>query len=140
MPSIAPLLFATTFLVASNSTTTAFTTTNPVQIAACSTEPEFSKIAEGDESFDEIIGTRLRIKFLNVGSAPLSTITFSVQDDSGSSNQIVDSGTFSPGVAIDHTFESSLLDGGNLHCSVSMATFANGDTFVAPTAAEAGKR
>jgi hypothetical protein len=72
----------------------------------------------------------VRLKFTNTGVVPATVVKFVVSDDRAT-RVIVDKGTFSPGVQIDHNFVTG--DGQdvrpNVTCTVAEVDFADGSSW-----------
>jgi hypothetical protein len=133
---IAPLAMAAV-LVSGGDATDAYTGFGPVAIATCSLKAEwtYNQVGGGDAAqFQaQYEGENLTIDFSNATSRVISSVTFAVTDG-GKTERIVDRGKFSPGVAIDHSFESRLTDEDNTQCHVSYVAFADGSSWT-PTVA-----
>ena len=110
--------------------TLALALTNPVQISNCSVQTEVASTSSGDSPTYETIGTLLKIRFVNNGSTPVSSVAFNVSED-GKTSTIVDRGTFSPGVEISHTFREGMY-GYDASCKVASVLFADGSAWMAP--------
>jgi hypothetical protein len=65
-------------------------------------------------------GYDLHVRFTDGGNQPIKRIVFALSDGTA----VVDAGTFSPRVMIDHTFDLMLNNADA--CSVGSATFADG--------------
>lgn len=127
-PTAALLLAAT---LGPNTSQTAYASMSPVRIAACSVEPEYRLDNTDGVPTSTILGTQLEIRFVNTASKPLSSVTFGVSEGSGATMQIVDAGTFAPGVSIDHTFRVPTLYADQANCTTNTAAFADGSNWTA---------
>ncbi len=110
--------------------TLALALTNPVQISTCSVNTEVAESSSGDAPTYQVFGTLLNIRFVNNGPTPISSVAFDVSED-GKKTTIVDRGTFSPGVAIAHTFRGEMY-GDEASCNVASVLFADGSAWMAP--------
>ena len=65
----------------------------------------------------------LRVRFSDATTEPISRVTFTLDDGT----KVIDAGTFSPGIAIDHALD---LNGTNAtSCTVTAVQFADGATW-----------
>jgi hypothetical protein len=106
--------------------TLALTMTNPINIATCTVDPVVMQTS-GDATFQEIIATQIHLSFTNLGSKPISSVAFAVDED-GTTSTIVERGTFSPGIAIERYWrgDRSLQA---VACSVNSVLFADGTSW-----------
>ncbi|HTJ27513.1 MAG TPA: hypothetical protein VMA36_15235 [Candidatus Limnocylindria bacterium] len=65
-------------------------------------------------------GYDLHVRFVNSGNQPIRRIVFALHDGA----DVVDAGTFSPGVTVDQMLPMKSEDGGA--CRISSVTFADG--------------
>jgi hypothetical protein len=121
---LAAMLLASSIILAPTDTQTAYVRSWPVQIASCSVDGEY-QVYGGDVVQRNLIGTQLDINFTNQTAMPISSVTFVVSDGSHQS-EIVDNGTFSPGVSVAHTFESPFSGLASVTCEPSTVAFADG--------------
>jgi hypothetical protein len=139
---MAPFLLAAALGLDSNQSNTAYTGVNPIRIASCSLDPVFSYQSDGDGDVISTnqIGTDLDVNFTNIAEKPISSVTFAIGNGGGSTNRVVDAGTFSPGVTITHALPLSYLDSGTATCSVNSVAFSDGSTWMQPAVgADSGK-
>ncbi|HEX8806966.1 MAG TPA: hypothetical protein VF741_08450 [Candidatus Aquilonibacter sp.] len=106
--------------------TLALTMTNPINIATCAVDPVVVQTS-GDVTRQEIIGTQIHITFVNRGSKAISSVAFAVDED-GTTNTILDRGTFSPGIAVSHYWRGDRTLQ-NVSCSVNEVLFADGTSW-----------
>jgi hypothetical protein len=123
-----PLALVAAMLTAPSNQTTAYTST-PVQITKCSLTEEFIPTMDGDVPSQEGAGSELTIHFNNVTPMPVSSVTFNV-NIGGQTQTLVDSGTFTQGVPISHTFYESEAEGDDANCHVVSVQFKNGSTWM----------
>jgi hypothetical protein len=108
---------------------TAYSGTQPVQVASCDLMPG---PVTGDYYFSGMHlpgGAAIRVSFVNRASQPIASVNFAVSDGT-LTQQIVDTGTFSRGVTIDHTF-TAVAFSGPVNCAVRSVAFADGSTWQA---------
>jgi hypothetical protein len=127
VPFIAPLTLAATLALDSNPST-AYVGTNPIRIAKCSVDPEYNNTFIGDDSIQQIVGSQINVRFVNNAPKAAASVTFAINDGSDST-QIIDTGTFAPGVTIAHSFASAFNDAGDVQCNVTSVAFADGSTW-----------
>ncbi|HTZ56272.1 MAG TPA: hypothetical protein VMB20_14560 [Candidatus Acidoferrum sp.] len=123
------LLSATVAVVAP--TQSAYTSTDPIQIASCSVaETPAVVLPWGGQATSG--SPEAQISFVNTDSRPVSSVVFAVSDGRGTS-QIVDKGTFSNGIEINHRFLTPEFAYalGDLTCKVQSVAFADGSTWQA---------
>jgi hypothetical protein len=109
---------------------TAYTATAPVSVASCALNftpniPQpFGASTPGTES--------LSISFVNQDSKSISSVAFNVSDGNTTS-RIVDKGTFSNGVQINHEYAAPQFgaDVSDVTCSIQSVAFADGSTWQA---------
>jgi hypothetical protein len=137
MLSIATLAMAVT-VAANTNAAIGYTGANPVLIAACSLEPEVTYYDSGNEHLylPEVVGESLKIRFSNATNKQISSVTFSVSDGNDQAEQVVDTGEFSPGITIAHSFQASVRDEKNLQCNVSSVAFSDGSNWMRPAATD----
>jgi hypothetical protein len=106
---------------------TAYTSQNPINVAACNVEPTnaVSPFGQSIPSF----GT-LTISFQNTNDQAVKSVAFKVSDGAMTQN-IVEDGTFSTNVTIDKSIESPAFasDNGAVNCSVQAVAFADGSVW-----------
>jgi hypothetical protein len=115
MLPIAPLVLAAT---------TAYSGTDSIRVANCSIQPLYEQQFFGDVPQEQILGNQLKISFINNAAATASSVTFDVSDDSGALSEIVERGTFSPGVTIVKMHDASFGTSGSVTCNVKAVTFS----------------
>ena len=127
---IVPLALSAAFSMAP--TQSAYTGIEPVRVASCALEPATPAI---DLAYSPAVASGAAstvISFVNEAPATIASVTFDVSDGRTTS-QIVDKGTFSSGVAIDHSFITpefgNALSG--LNCSVKSVAFTDGSLWQA---------
>ena len=98
-------------------------TSNPVQVTTCSLDELFIPVTTGDFPTQQAAGSQLHIRFTNVSTAPLSSVTFDVAVN-GTERTIVDTGTFSQGASISHYFPQTDIEGGDATCKVRDYSFS----------------
>ncbi|HTX56861.1 MAG TPA: hypothetical protein VMD47_07135 [Candidatus Acidoferrales bacterium] len=127
---IASLLLSAA-LDAAAPTQSAYLSTSPVQVAACSIDetpavdlPFGSGLPESDP--------QTAISFVNTDQRPISSVVFEVSDGTHTS-RIVDKGTFSTGIAINHSYATPEFGYalGGVNCKVQAVAFADGSTWQA---------
>ncbi|MGC2130112.1 MAG: hypothetical protein WA629_08450 [Candidatus Aquilonibacter sp.] len=127
---IVPLALSAAFSMAP--TQSAYTGIEPVRVASCALEPAAPAI---DLPYSPAVASGAAstvISFVNEAPATVASVTFDVSDGRTTS-QIVDKGTFSSGVAIDHRFITPEF-GNNLSglsCSVKSVAFTDGSLWQA---------
>ena len=93
----------------------------PVQLEACEILQPIVAPQTGDlGGLDTIRGSQLRIRFTDTASQPIQKIVFSL--NGGTS--VTDTGTFSPGVPIDHRIDIDVKDA--TACAVESVTLVDG--------------
>jgi hypothetical protein len=97
----------------------------PIRITSCSNNPSYAYRGGPDANQRTLIARYLNIKFINVTQVPITAVAFTVKDGS-STKTIVESGIFSPGVTISHTYYSPFWNNNNVVCSVSAIDFNDG--------------
>ena len=127
---IAALALAAT--VAAAPVQTAYTGSEPVRVASCSLTPAAPAIPMPYGPFSTPTGASTAISFVNQAPATVSAVTF-VVSDGRTTSQIVDKGTFSSGIAIDHSFITPEFqnDVSNVTCSVKSVAFTDGSLWQA---------
>jgi hypothetical protein len=108
--------------------TTAYTSNSPIQVASCdvSTSPATAGIA-GFSNIQVPTGTSFSISFVNHAPVVAKSITFDVNG-----TPVVDAGTFSSGVTINHQFvDPGLVGQSDATCSVQSIAFADGSVWQA---------
>ena len=92
--------------------------TPPVQLATCKVSTPTT--LQGDNGPTTVGGYAVQVRFSNTAPEPISRVTFTLDDGT----KVIDVGTFSPGVTIDHTFGLASSDATS--CTVTAVTFADG--------------
>jgi hypothetical protein len=125
---IAPLLLAAG-LNPAHPTTEAYTGVEPVQVVACSVAEQGATIP--GSYFGALVPSigSLNISFVNRGPRPITKVEFAVKGG-GTAIPVVDEGTFSSGIKIDHNFAEPALSG-DVSCTVRSLAFADGTTWQA---------
>jgi len=101
-------------------------TTDPVHVATCvvSHSRVIPKGANGGSMF---IAGSLHVRFMDISKQTISQVTFTL----GDGTTLVDKGTFSPNVMIDHTLNLSHAQSHTHTCTVSSVEFTNGGSWSA---------
>lgn len=101
--------------------TAAFALHSPVRVAACEVSAPPADLNIGTDGAPAAPGgSALRVRFSNEGTQPIKRVVFALNDGS----TIVDAGTFTPGVTIDHEFNIAGDEANS--CSVASVTYADG--------------
>jgi hypothetical protein len=101
----------------------------PVQIADCSVSQSAS--LANQPGFAAPYGANLSISFVNTSPKTVESVTFGV-NDGRSTSRIVDAGTFSSNVRIEHEFVTPQLIGNpDVACTVQSVAFSDGTTWQA---------
>lgn len=93
--------------------------TPPVRLATC--EVSAPTTVQGDNAPITVGGYTLSVRFSDSTPEPISRVTFTLDDGV----TVIDIGTFSPGVTINHVFGLGRSDATT--CAVTSVRFANGD-------------
>jgi hypothetical protein len=101
----------------------AMTASQPIHIQACSVSAPMT-LETGDAGYETYGGYNVRIRFVNTARQPVSRVTFRLNDGTA----VVDRGTFSPNVPIDHTFFNVPPTEAD-SCGVSGARFSDGSSW-----------
>jgi hypothetical protein len=123
---------ALTAAMAAAPTQSAYTGIQPIAVASCALEPGTPDLSL-PYGLPSLSGDALiAISFMNEAPATVGSVTFDVSDGRTTS-QIVDKGTFSRGVAIDHSYDTPQFQNGanDLTCSVKSVAFADGSLWQA---------
>lgn len=99
---------------------------SPVRVAACDVltpPPDLFIGTHGVPAAPEV--TMLHVRFSNEGTQPIKRVIFTLNDGS----TVVDTGTFTPRVTIDHNFDIAADEASS--CSVASVTYADGTQWVA---------
>jgi hypothetical protein len=91
----------------------------PVRLAACEVSTPTTILS--DSAPTTVGGYSVRVHFSDSTSDPVSRVTFTLDDGT----KVIDIGTFSPGVIVDHVFRLAGSDATT--CAVTSVTFADGD-------------
>jgi hypothetical protein len=118
--------------VATAPTQTAYSGVEPIRVASCSLEPKAASLTLPYGPFGIPTGSSMAISFVNEAPATVASVTFDVSDGRTTS-QIVDQGTFSSGVTIDHRFTTPQFqnDVNEVTCSVKSVAFTDGSLWQA---------
>ena len=112
---------------------TGIATNAPVVVNACSVSDLYNPAINPD--FGPPISYRLlNLTFLNTDDAVATQVTFDITHDDGRHTKIIDSGRFSRGVPIEHSFDdyTGAYGGGDAACAVTSVTFADGHRWTPP--------
>ncbi|HUA08672.1 MAG TPA: hypothetical protein VMA98_05305 [Candidatus Acidoferrales bacterium] len=112
-------------------TQSAYTSANPIQVAACSvSQSPLLDLPFGSGSTAG--GAETAISFVNTGSAPVTSVVFAVSEGN-QTTRIVDKGTFSNGITVKHTYLTPEFGYalGDVSCNVQSVAFADGTTWQA---------
>lgn len=97
----------------------------PVRIESCQISTP-SLVSLPNDGGSAIQGDySLRIRFIDTANLTISRVTFTL----GDGTHVVDVGTFSPSIAIDHTLRLPQTDATT--CAVTSVTFADGESWKA---------
>ncbi|MGA7572313.1 MAG: hypothetical protein WBG27_03710 [Candidatus Aquilonibacter sp.] len=118
--------------VATAPSQSAYTGIQPVRVASCVLEPAAPSLDLAYSPFSAQGEASTVISFVNQAPATIASVTFDVSDGRTTS-RIIDKGTFSNGVAIEHSFVTPELgnDPAGLSCSVSSVAFKDGSLWQA---------
>ena len=106
---------------------TAYLGTAPITIVGCSTEPLFQTVSTGDIMTEQQSGSQLHIRFVNAGPKTIASVTFAVSD-AGTTQNVIDAGTFSTGASISHAFNWWSYTADSVDCHVVSVRYADGTT------------
>jgi hypothetical protein len=125
---IAPLIVAALDTVQPN--TKAYTGAPPIQVASCSVVKASAAIP--GSYFGPIVRNvgSLNVSFVNREAKPITKVAFTVNGEK-TTLTVVDEGTFSTGVVINHTFPEPALTDENVSCIVESVAFADGSIWAA---------
>jgi hypothetical protein len=140
-------------LAANPGATLGYTSVSPVAVQSCAVEPVATNYLGGGDSgafLPEtlVTGENLYVKFLNTTNKQISKVNFAVMDGSNQAVGVVDTGTFSPGVAITHSLkympDATIVQGydspaASPSCTVSSVLFSDGTTWTGPVASAMSK-
>jgi hypothetical protein len=96
----------------------AMTAPDPIHIESCSVSTPVT-IPQGDAGSLTYGSYSVTIRFVNTAQEPVSRVTFRLNDG----KDVVDAGTFSPDVSIDHTLQLPATNADS--CTVARVTFSN---------------
>jgi hypothetical protein len=97
----------------------------PVRIERCQISTP-TVVESGDDTPSKIVGDySLRIRFVDTANLTISSVTFRLNDGI----RVVDAGTFSPSIAIDHTLRLPQTEATT--CAVTSVTFTDGESWSA---------
>lgn len=124
---IAPLFLAVGLSPADPSTE-AYTDVQPVAVAGCSVVGHWPAIS--GSYFGPIVSgnSSLNISFVDRDPKPIRKVEFAVSDGNVTI-PVVDEGTFSTGVAVNHHFSEPALTDRGVSCAVRSVAFADGSTW-----------
>lgn len=91
----------------------------PVNVASCEIETPIV-VPQGEAGSQIIGGYALHVRFSNTAAQPISRVVFRLNDGT----TVSDTGTFSPGVSIDHKL--ALNDENATSCTADSAVLADG--------------
>lgn len=94
----------------------------PIKLASCEVSTPVA-IASNDDAPTTFGVPALHVRFSDIAAEPVSRVTFTLDDGAA----VNDAGTFSPGVAIDHSLR--LTSTTATTCVVSAVIFADGTTW-----------
>jgi hypothetical protein len=139
-------------LAANPGATVGYTSVSPVAVQSCAVEPVSSNYLGGDSGpflpENLVTGENLYVKFLNTTDKQISKVNFAVMDGANQAVGVVDTGKFSPGVAIVHSLkympdvmieQPSDASADDPSCTVSSVLFSDGTTWTAPVATAVNK-
>ncbi|HUN29730.1 MAG TPA: hypothetical protein VMV65_07970 [Alphaproteobacteria bacterium] len=129
------MLFASLALSAAVATAPAqiaYSGTAPVRVASCSVTQASPALYNPFGTNGAAQAAETAISFVNQAPGAVSAVTFSVSDGRTTS-RIVDKGTFSSGVAINHSFITPEFGDelGGVSCSVESVAFTDGSIWQA---------
>jgi hypothetical protein len=93
----------------------------PIKLASC--EVSTPVTISNDDGPTTVGAPALHVRFSDIAAEPISRVTFTLDDGAA----VNDAGTFSPGVAIDHSLR--LMSTTATTCVVSAVIFADGATW-----------
>lgn len=100
----------------------ALASAQPIALATCEVSAPVT-VWSNDDAPSTVGPSALHVRFSDSAAEPISRVTFTLDDGA----TISDVGTFSPGVAIDHSLR--LESAAATSCTVSAVTFADGTTW-----------
>jgi hypothetical protein len=107
-------------------------TTAPVALVASHAEPQITDIARPE------IGSAM-VSFVNHSALPATEVDFTLSSNGEALATLTDTGSFAPGVTIDHTFATDRTER-DLQLSIAKVTFADGSVWVNDAPLPAGQR
>ena len=113
---------------------TGIATSAPVAVSTCAISAVYtpSSIVDFGGFIPSTSSRALELTFLNTDDAIATQVTFDVTHD-GTHATVTDSGRFSKGVAIEHSYDGVAgAYGSPAVCSVTAVTFADGRRWTAP--------
>lgn len=118
--------------VATAPTQSAYMGIQPIRVASCSLESAVPGFALPYSPPETAGAASTTISFVNQAPAAVASVTFAVSDGRTTS-QIVDKGTFSSGIAINHSFLTPEFQGdlSDVTCAVTSVAFADGSRWQA---------
>jgi hypothetical protein len=115
----------------SSTVTAALSLRSPVLVAGCEVFTTPADLFIGSDGIPaETEVTMLHVRFSNEGTHLIKRVVFALNDGS----TIVDAGTFTPRVTIDHTFDIAEDEASS--CSVASVTYADGTQWKAVAASD----
>ena len=101
----------------------------PIGVTRCDVV-ESAPVLPADAAFPQSYGSTLEISFVHHAAIAAKVVRILVSY-AGGTQTIVDRGTFSQNVAIDHAFDprTAAFGGGGAQCTVSSVQFADGTTW-----------
>jgi hypothetical protein len=138
MQQFLSLIVAATALATPTSGTGAIATSAPVAVSTCTVTDLYNGASVADLGLPLAYRT-LRVSFRNTDDTVATRVAFDVTHD-GERTTVIDSGRFSKGVAIDHSFVTDFSGSGYSRipdsCAVASITFADGRRWSAPSSVE----
>jgi hypothetical protein len=126
MPAFGIPVLLTALAMQSPADTAAFSMQSPVHIAACEVFGAPADLNIGNDGVPSAPAvSQLHVRFSNAGNQPIKRVVFTLNDGS----HVVDAGTFTSGVTIDHDFDIAGDEASS--CSVSSVTYADGSQWKA---------
>lgn len=99
----------------------AISTDLPIHVDACNISPPVATPQTGDQvGFDTIGGYQLHVRFTDLATESITKVVFALNDGT----LVSDTGTFSPGVVIDHTLRLDTTSA--TACAVTSVLLADG--------------
>jgi len=124
--SIAAAIVAFGLPLTASAQQTAYTAA-PVTVGACEVSSIVERVGGPGYFTLDLPQRNLHLSFTNTGKVPATKVSFVVND--GTSHQIDDRGTFTPGATIDREIRDSAASEGAAQCSVADVQFADGSSW-----------